>query len=119
MELSRLLTNEFSEELQQTLKRCVDLMPQQLLNNPENLLLSGVSWQIDYATYQKLLEESEYAAWFYAFGFRANHFTVFINNLKKFSEVSQVNTFLGLTHQVVKSRAQRTNYLNNQVPCQV
>lgn len=30
----------------------------------------------------------------YAFGFRANHFTVFINNLKKFSEVSQVNTFL-------------------------
>lgn len=92
--ISQLLTNEFSNELQQTLKRCIDLIPQQLLDNPENLLLSGVSWQIDYATYQKLLEESEYAAWFYAFGFRANHFTVFINNLKKFAEVSQVNTFL-------------------------
>lgn len=88
------MTKEFSNELQQTLSKCVDSIPQNLIDNPEELLLSGASWQINYEVYKKLLDESEYAAWFYAFGFRANHFTVFINQLKKFNEVAEVNDFL-------------------------
>ena len=35
----------------------------------------------NYATYQLLLNHSEYAAWVYAFGLRANHFTVSVNAL--------------------------------------
>ncbi|MED7819799.1 MULTISPECIES: DUF1338 domain-containing protein [unclassified Francisella] len=92
--ISQLLTKEFSKELQETLKKCVDAIPQDLINNPDKLLLSGISWLIKYEEYKKLLDESEYAAWFYAFGFRANHFTVFINQLRNFNEVSEVNHFL-------------------------
>ncbi|GAB4223753.1 MAG: DUF1338 domain-containing protein [Francisella sp.] len=92
--ISQLLTNKFSHELQHILKECIDLIPLQLINDTENLLLSGTSWPIYYKVYQQLLKESEYAAWFYTFGFRANHFTVFINHLKNFSEVYQVNNFL-------------------------
>ncbi|ASG67808.1 DUF1338 domain-containing protein [Francisella halioticida] len=92
--ISQLLIKEFSDELQQTHNKCINSIPEDLINNPEKLLLSGVSWQTSYEVYKKLLDESEYAAWFYAFGFRANHFTVFINQLKNFNEVSEVNYFL-------------------------
>ncbi|QIV94453.1 DUF1338 domain-containing protein [Allofrancisella frigidaquae] len=93
--ISQLLTKEFSSFVQETMKKCIKAIPQKLLDNKEQLLISGTSWdKLSYQTYTKLLEESEYAAWFYAFGFRANHFTVFINKLKKFDEVAQVNDFL-------------------------
>jgi len=42
----------------------------------------------------QLSEESEYAAWFYVFGFRANHFTVSINALKKYNDIHRVNDLL-------------------------
>ena len=74
---------------------CIESIPSHLLNNIEELLVLGTTWSnINYKTYQKLLDESEYAAWFYAFGFRANHFTVFINDLENFQEVADVNSFL-------------------------
>jgi hypothetical protein len=41
-----------------------------------------------------LRDESEYAAWFYVFGFRANHFTVSINALKTYNNISSVNELL-------------------------
>jgi hypothetical protein len=47
-----------------------------------------------YETYNRLREESEYAAWFYVFGFRANHFTVSINSLKKHNNILSVNELL-------------------------
>ncbi|AJC48939.1 DUF1338 domain-containing protein [Allofrancisella guangzhouensis] len=93
--ISQLLTKEFSSFVQETMKKCVKAIPQKLLDNKEQLLVSGTSWgDLSYQTYTKLLEESEYAAWFYAFGFRVNHFTVLINALKNFDEVAQVNEFL-------------------------
>ncbi|APC97029.1 DUF1338 domain-containing protein [Francisella frigiditurris] len=93
--ISQLLVSKFSPFLQKTMKACVEAIPSSLIKDPEALLTSGASWSyISYKTYQKLLEESEYAAWFYVFGFRANHFTVFINDLKHFNEVSEVNDFL-------------------------
>ncbi|AIT08622.1 succinyldiaminopimelate aminotransferase [Candidatus Francisella endociliophora] len=95
--ISQLLVEEFSPFLQKTLKAYVEAIPSRLLKDLEVLLTSGASWSfISYKTYQKLLEESEYAAWFYVFGFRANHFTVFINDLKNFNEVAEVNNFLKL-----------------------
>jgi hypothetical protein len=48
----------------------------------EDLVLSGAVWSSNsYDTYLSLLEESEYAAWMYVYGFRANHFTINVNAL--------------------------------------
>jgi len=60
-----------------------------------SFLYKGKQWgPISYQVYQKLLDESEYAAWMYAFGFRANHFTVNVNQLSNFDSVDAINTWL-------------------------
>jgi hypothetical protein len=92
--ISELITEKFSPQLQEVIKKCVDRIPEGLLGS-EELLYSGSSWRpLSYETYKALLTESEYAAWMYAFGFCANHFTVNVNALSRFNEVSQVNDFL-------------------------
>ncbi|MHB1948778.1 MAG: 2-oxoadipate dioxygenase/decarboxylase family protein [Gammaproteobacteria bacterium] len=92
--ISELITEKFSPKLQEVIKQCVDRIPEGLLGS-EQLLYSGSSWRpLSYETYQALLAESEYAAWMYAFGFCANHFTVNVNALNRFKEVNQVNDFL-------------------------
>jgi hypothetical protein len=59
------------------------------------LIFSGSLFSpLSYEVYNLLREESEYAAWFYVFGFRANHFTVSINSLKKFDNILRVNDLL-------------------------
>lgn len=97
--ISQLLTKEFSGFVQKLAKQVIDKIPEELLANPSALLINGVSWQpLTYETYQKLLKESEYAAWLYAFGFRANHFTVNVNALKKTPTIQAVNAFLKSQH---------------------
>lgn len=92
--ISELITREFSPFLQQIAKECIDKVAKNKLND-QSLLYSGALWgELDYDIYQKLLAESEYAAWMYVFGFRANHFTVFLNHMKKLNTVESVNTFL-------------------------
>ena len=62
---------------------------------PEELIFSETLFSpLSYDVYNRLREESEYAAWFYVFGFRANHFTVSINSLKKYKNILDVNEFL-------------------------
>jgi hypothetical protein len=62
---------------------------------PENLIFHGRLFSpISYRIYQMLREESEYAAWFYVFGFRVNHFTVSVNALKKYNDIYKVNELL-------------------------
>lgn len=92
--ISELITKEFSPFLQQVAKNCIDKIDSSKLND-SSLLYSGAIWgDLDYDIYQKLLEESEYAAWMYVFGFRANHFTVYLNHMKKLNTVEAVNQFL-------------------------
>lgn len=92
--ISELMLEQFSPTLQSTVKNCIDQIPKNLLN-AEELVYSGAAWQpLSYKTYQALLAESEYAAWMYAFGFCANHFTVNVNELKKFKQLQDVNDFL-------------------------
>ncbi|MFT6122511.1 MAG: hypothetical protein ACJAWS_000297 [Oleiphilaceae bacterium] len=51
----------------------------------------GRIWEMPtYKDYLSLLKESEYAAWLSVWGLRANHFTLFVNHLKKYPELSQV-----------------------------
>lgn len=102
--ISELRTQVFSPFLQKTMQDMINKIPQSLLQQTDKLLLSGVSWgPIVHATYQKLLVESEYAAWVYAFGYRANHFTVNVNELKKFPTIQSVNEFLKQHHVILNT----------------
>ena len=89
--ISELLVEEFSEELQTIIKRIVAEIDTNAVNN-NNLLYSGTHWDLSYDEYKTLLSESEYAAWFAAWGYRANHFTVSINHLNDFECIDTVNT---------------------------
>lgn len=92
--ISQLEISEFSPYLQEQATKCVDRIPAKLLDTSE-ILYSGNCWgELDYDVYQKLLAESDYAAWLYVFGFRANHFTVYINHMKKLNSVESINQFL-------------------------
>ncbi len=92
--ISQLITSEFSTYLQQQVKDMIDRIPQHLLDS-EELIYSGCMWGTpSFEVYEKLREESEYAAWLYVNGFRANHFTVSINALKKYDTIQKVNQLL-------------------------
>jgi hypothetical protein len=92
--ISQLILEDFSPFLQETIKNVIDCIQEDQLI-PENLIFSEIPWGLpSYEVYQKLREESEYAAWVYAHGYRANHFTVSINHLNKFETIQKVNQFL-------------------------
>lgn len=90
--ISELMTECFSQSLQSILKDCLHPVD---VPKPRDLLTAGVLWgPLSFATYQALLSESQYAAWWYAFGYRANHFTVSVNALKHYSTIEAVNVLL-------------------------
>lgn len=92
--VSQLKTKDFSPFLQHTVKNSIANISKKVLDSDE-LVYSGNVWGTpSYGTYLKLRQESEYAAWVYVYGFRANHFTVSINALKKFNTIEKVNQFL-------------------------
>lgn len=92
--ISQLLVEEFSTALKKKVQDIIDQIPEENLNS-DNLIYAGRLWELpSYYTYDSLRNESEYAAWLYVFGFRANHFTISVNNLKKYNTVRKVNQFL-------------------------
>lgn len=91
--ISELELEKMSPFVRETATACAEQVSEALVAKPE-LLWSGRPWKADHATYLKLLAESEYAAWMYAFGYRANHFTVSFNQLKTFTELPELNAFL-------------------------
>lgn len=92
--ISELKTAEFSPKLQAIVKQCVEAIPEENLL-AENMVFSGRSWgAISHDTYHELRAESEYAAWLYVYGFRANHFTVFVNRLESMNSLEEMNAFL-------------------------
>ena len=91
--ISELKVEEFSPALQATVKDLIDQIP----TGKEyefDFTSCGRPWKVTTKIYQDLLKESDYAAWVSAFGYRPNHFTVFINALKKFTDILELNTFL-------------------------
>lgn len=100
--ISQLKSADFSPFLQETVKKLVDQIPEKLLKSDE-LIYSGTSWEKPaFEIYEKLREESEYAAWLYVNGFCANHFTVSVNALKHFESLESVN-------QLIKDNGFRIN----------
>ena len=77
--ISELRLQDFSNELQNTLNQLVSEINVETYDK-WNFPTVGRPWTLKYETYQKLLQESEYAAWVAAFGFIANHFTVYVND---------------------------------------
>ncbi len=91
--ISELLIENFDQLVANTCEEVARSMPDDLLTQ-DRLLWSGRPWQASFETYQALMKQSEYAAWVYAFGFRTNHFTVSMNHLKAFGDLTALNTFL-------------------------
>ncbi|MDO6706213.1 DUF1338 domain-containing protein [Photobacterium sp. 1_MG-2023] len=91
--ISELLVGQCSADLQNTVRSLVKQIPQGAMDNG-SFLYGGRLWELDFATYEKLAEESEYAGWVAAHGYGANHFTVSVNQLEQFTEVSAVNSLL-------------------------
>jgi hypothetical protein len=91
--ISELKVAELSDQAQTLLRDIAAQIPTDAPRTSD-FLYSGTHWQVSYSQYQALLAESEYAAWFAAWGYRANHFTVSVNHLVQFTELHQVNTLL-------------------------
>ncbi|GAA4278779.1 DUF1338 domain-containing protein [Aquimarina mytili] len=92
--ISQLLLEEFSEEIRKTIIDILDQTDQSVFKQ-DDLILKGRVWnKPSLKIYQNLLSVSEYAAWMYVNGFCSNHFTIDVNKLKTFENLSQVNDFL-------------------------
>jgi len=92
--ISELRYNEFSSFMQQLVDLMVLNVPQNLINSGELIFARNVFGVPSYEFYELLRKESEYAAWLYAYGFRANHFTVSVNSLTSFKNLESVNELL-------------------------
>jgi len=91
--ISELKLEEFSPSLRETINGLIAQMPAGM-ENQFDFTSIGRPWSVSTKTYNDLLKESDYAAWVAAFGYRPNHFTVFINVLKKLSDITFLNNYL-------------------------
>jgi hypothetical protein len=91
--ISELKLEEFSAELQKTVTALVDQIPKGQ-ESEFDFVSIGRPWKVTTRIYNDLLKESDYAAWVAAFGYRPNHFTVFINTLRNFSDIRVLNDYL-------------------------
>jgi hypothetical protein len=92
--ISELKMEECSLFLQDQIRHIVDqISPEEF--GSEEIVFKGNLWgKPSFAIYEKLRDESEYAAWVYVYGFCTNHFTVSVNSLKKYNTMEKVNAFL-------------------------
>lgn len=91
--ISELLLDQFSPGLQTIMNRLVDSIPESAFARPDFIWM-GRPWNLTSEEYLKLADESEYASWVAAFGFRPNHFTVAVNFLKTLPTLPAVNEFV-------------------------
>lgn len=91
--ISELQLEKVSPFVREQVNKMVDQIPDSVIQS-ETFSVCGRPWQMSYKTYSELAKESEYASWVAAHGFRPNHFTVFINPLKKFNDILVLNKFI-------------------------
>ncbi len=92
--ISELLISQFSDYLQQTIRGYLDRPGDSVYADPLLVHAGSVWGKIPFETYNRLREESEYAAWLLVYGYRANHFAVRVNELKQFPTIQEVNEFV-------------------------
>lgn len=91
--ISELKIEEFSSRLQSIVNGMIDQIPAGK-ETQFDFVSIGRPWNVTTQVYNELLKESDYAAWVSAFGYRPNHFTIFVNALKNFSDLVDLNDFL-------------------------
>ncbi len=91
--ISELKLEEFSPALRSMVEGFISQIPEGR-EKDFDFSSQGRPWKVSITQYKELLKESDYAAWVAAFGYRPNHFTVFINILKKFSDIRRLNEWL-------------------------
>jgi hypothetical protein len=92
--ISQLILSDCSSFIRELFKGLLEKVDNKRFAN-EDLMFSGALFNpLSYDVFNRLRDESEYAAWFYVFGFRANHFTVSINSLTKYDNIYKVNELL-------------------------
>lgn len=85
-------------------------------------------WPCHFKEYQLLHQESEYAAWLYAFGFRANHITLNVNAMTRFKNLENLVDYLkqldiplnhsgGIIKGVKEQGLKQASTLAFQTPC--
>jgi hypothetical protein len=93
--ISELCVGQCSQRLQEIVQGGLFDKLSGSLESNDLLPASGAHWgKPSYKVYQQLLDESEYAAWFYVYGFVPNHFTVRVNDLERFATIQELNAFL-------------------------
>ncbi|HJZ38849.1 MAG TPA: DUF1338 domain-containing protein [Bacteroidales bacterium] len=92
--ISQLIMADVSPFIRKTLQEALDRVPQDEFSGEDLVFAKTLFDPLSYDVYSMLREESEYAAWFYVFGFRANHFTVSVNSMKKYDTLEKVNELL-------------------------
>jgi hypothetical protein len=92
--ISQLILEDFSPYLRNIIQEKISHIPVKDLTSNELIFNGSIFGKPSFQVYKNLLEESEYAAWVYVFGFRANHFTISINALKIINSIEKVNVFL-------------------------
>ncbi|MBT0586110.1 DUF1338 domain-containing protein [Alteromonas oceanisediminis] len=88
--ISELRVHELSDTAIDIIDRLVASIDEDAATRTD-FLYSGTHWRVSAEDYRILLSESEYAAWMAAWGFRANHFTVSVNQLQSGLSLAQVN----------------------------
>ncbi len=91
--ISALLLDECSAGLRENVHTLLEGLPKGL-EADWRFPVCGRRWNLSHSVYQELLEESPYAAWLAAFGFRANHFTVAVHKLKSVDSLAALNEIL-------------------------
>lgn len=92
--ISQLILSDVSPFIRNTFRDLFTKINPEKLQSDFLIFAGSVFDPLSYELYTKLREESEYAAWFYVFGFRVNHFTVSINALKTYNTIIKVNELL-------------------------
>lgn len=90
--ISELLYKNFSSALINKIESLISKIPENV--TVEELFRSKKFWNISHIEYSELLDESEYCAWLASMGFRVNHFTIDVNQLKTFKDLIELNEFL-------------------------
>lgn len=91
--ISELELEKVSPLIRQAVDQMVAEIPDSLIQT-ETFAVCGRPWEMTHKLYIELAKESEYASWVAAHGFRPNHFTVFVNPLKKFNDLRVLNQFV-------------------------
>lgn len=85
--LSELMWRQLSDEAQKIISQLLH----EVEPNKAYGFTDGRVWNMpSYGDYRALAAESEYAAWMSVWGLRANHFTIYVNQLKGFTSLESV-----------------------------